>query len=111
MRKSLFKKMLSLFLSVSVFFLFCGCNGLKRGGFNIGEGKGKNNLSISGEGRVNNFSFSANESQTIEFSSKSVDVVLKTVNEQTADYFLSHLYDLNEVKKRLNFNASVKSHK
>ena len=110
MRKSLFKKMLSFFLSVSMIFSFCGCDGMNRGGFNAGEGQGKNNLSISGEGRVNNFSFSTNESEIIKFSSNSVNAVLKTVNEQTADYFLSYLYEISEVKKRLKFDAFVKSH-
>lgn len=56
------------------------------------------------------FTFDGETSQTLTLSPEGAQTVLSAVDSQKADYFLSDLYQLEEVKRRLSFDASVSSH-
>ena len=55
-------------------------------------------------------SFSSKDSTGIDFSKNSVKKVCEAVNNAKANYVYSDLYNINEVKKRLEFEVSVKKH-
>lgn len=58
-----------------------------------------------------NFSFSAQPSQTLRLSEEGAASVLETVNAQQPDYLYAHMYDLEEVKRRLDMTGvDVETH-
>jgi len=58
------------------------------------------------------FSFSAQPSQALSLSEDGAASVLEAVNAQQPDYLYAHMYDLEEVKHRLDMTGvSVESHK
>lgn len=95
-------KATAIFLSVILFLCVCGCGDSKRV---------KPNLSLENQDKSINYSFMSLASPELELSKTSAKSVLKVIKEQNADYFLSSFYEMDEIKKRLNFNANVSVHK
>lgn len=56
------------------------------------------------------FSFQPEPSEVLTLSAEGAQRAWDVISQQTADYQWSHLYDLEEVKSRLDFDASVESH-
>ncbi len=61
--------------------------------------------------RENTFSFSALPSETLVLSGEGAAAVLETVAQIQPDYTYEDLYQLDEVKKRLDFQAAVETHR
>ncbi len=70
----------------------------------------KPQLSTDFTPRENTFSFSALPSDSLTLSLDSAAAVLAAVGEIQPEYEYAPFYQLEEVKKRLNFDASVQSH-
>ncbi len=68
-------------------------------------------LNADFSGSANTFSFSAQPSETLTLSAESAKSVCNTIVQQTVDYPYSDMYELEEVKRRLDFDASVQSHR
>lgn len=56
------------------------------------------------------FSFSPVSSEVLQFSQDSADGMIEALEQVQPDYAYAGMYQLEEVKKRLNFDASVESH-
>ena len=67
-------------------------------------------LQVDTSGREVTYTFSGEGGEVLTLSAEGVGAVLSAVQDQNADYFLSDMYQLEEVKKRLNFDASVETH-
>ena len=61
-------------------------------------------------GRTVDFSYAPTQSESVGLSSQAAEAVLAAVRQQQADYPYAHLYQMEEVKSRLDFDASVESH-
>lgn len=60
--------------------------------------------------QVNSYSFAAQPSETLAFSEQSAQRVLEAVASLQPEYPYADMYELDEVKKRLDFDASVQAH-
>lgn len=56
------------------------------------------------------FTFQPESSEVVTLSAQGAEAAWEVISQQTGDYQWAHLYDLEEVKKRLDFDASVESH-
>lgn len=95
------RKIIALFLSLLIALCTCAC------------GQSNSNhpqLTTEISQKENQFSFAALESQALVFSQNSANTVLSAVEEQQANYEHAYLYQLDEVVKRLDFDASVAQH-
>lgn len=75
-----------------------------------GESSRRPSLNTEFSGRENTFSFSALPSEVLVLSEEGASAVLKVVTKMQPDYVYEGLYQLEEVKKRLEFDASVENH-
>ena len=94
-------KIISVLLSVILFLSVCGCGNSK---------KVKPNLSLDIKEKEVKYSFQSEESFVVNFSEASAKTVLDVIEQQKANYFLSSFYEMDEIKKRLNFDATVETH-
>lgn len=60
--------------------------------------------------RVSSFSFQAQPSQELIFSQQSGEAVREAVAQLQPEYTYAHMYQLEEVKSRLDFDATVQTH-
>lgn len=67
-------------------------------------------LNADFSGKENTFSFSPIASQQLHISEAGTYAVLSTVAQTQPDYACEELYQLAEVEKRLDFDATVKTH-
>lgn len=68
-------------------------------------------LDMDVTGRENQFSFASQPSEVLSLSEEGAASVLSVIENQQADYSYAYLYDLDEVQKRLSFDATVESHR
>jgi len=67
-------------------------------------------LNTEFSGREITFSFSALPSERLSLSEEGASAVLEAVAQTRSDYIYEDLYQLEEVKKRLDFHAAVETH-
>lgn len=67
-------------------------------------------LNMDMSARENVYTFSASPSDPLTLSEDGAAAVLAAVDAQKADYTLEYLYEMDEVKARLDFDASVTEH-
>lgn len=68
------------------------------------------NLSLPPVGKVVGYTFADKAGSPLSLSDKSAAHILDTVENTPCDYAYTHLYQLDEVKKRLQFDATVDKH-
>ncbi len=101
-KKEIFKKAVAGLLSVALLICLCAC-GKKESEYPT--------LDSSFPGKTITFSFGGEASEVLNFSAESAESVANAVAQITPDYTHSDMYELDEVKKRLEFDATVKEHK
>lgn len=100
-KKSLFKRIIAGILVSAMLLCLCAC----------GKDEIKNlELNSDFKERVNTFSFSALPSETLAFSEESAQKVSDFLGEMKTEYPYADMYELEEVKKCLSFDASVEKH-
>ena len=100
-KKSFFKRLVAGVLVSAMLFCLCAC----------GKDEIKNpELNADFKERVNTFSFSALPSETLRFSEESAQSVADFLGEIKTEYPYADMYDLDDVKKHLSFDASVEKH-
>ena len=100
MNKSLLIRIIALF-GVMVFLSACSASG------SIGK---RPQLSTDFSQHDTAFSFSASHSQLLNFSEASASTVQAAVDQIRPEYAYEDMYQLEEVKKRLDFDAAVENH-
>lgn len=96
-----FIRVVALLTSLVLILSLCSCG--KNGSTHpdlIKEWTSKENL----------FSFSSLPSENLHFSQSSADAVLSAVKKQQVNYEYAYLYQLEEVIRRLDFDASAEKH-
>jgi len=95
------RKLLVCFLTAAMVLGLCACGGDKTK---------RPPLQLDTSGREVRYTFCGQEGETLTLSAEGVGAVLSAVQDQNADYFLSDMYQLEEVKGRLAYDASVETH-
>lgn len=93
-------RLIPLFLAL-VFLSGCGSGG---------SSPQRPQLNVDLSGRETAFTFRAQPSETLTLSDAGATAVLAAVAQTQPDYAYSAFYQLTEVKKRLDFDASVETH-
>ena len=96
------KKWFAVLLAAAMLLGLVGCGG--------NTGTKRPLLQVDTSGRQVDYTFDGQAGEPLRLSPESARRVLDGVEAVTADYFLSDMYQLEEVKKRLDFDASVESH-
>lgn len=99
MKSYRFSSMLALVLAVAV--LVCGCGG---------KPESRPDLTAYTAGRQLAYTFGAGPSGTVSLSPAGAQAVLATVEAQRPTYAYTELYQLEEVKSRLDFTVAVEHH-
>lgn len=102
MKKQTIKSIVAYFLLMTILLSLCGCGK---------DTYSMPNLNVKLQGRTNTFSYSAQPSNTLQFSAQNADQLLKDIAAMKVEYPYSYLYELDAVKEYLNFDASVQTHK
>lgn len=101
MTKKRIQRLVSLFL-VMLFLSACG---------SPKDSAKRPQIQADLSGRTNTFSFSPQSSEVLTLSTEGAQRILSTIAQLQVDYPYAHMYQLEEVKKRLNFDASVQQHR
>lgn len=104
MKKRVMIRALALMLAVGQLLCLCGCG-------SSGSSHSRPELSLDVTEAQQEFAFSAQPSQMLNFSEEAAAAVLAVVSRQQADYAYADLYELEEVKARLDFSADVAEHR
>lgn len=99
------KRLISLFLLLAAVLTFGGCSGESSSGKAV-----RPDLSAPFLGRQYVYSYSPSESKKVTLSQAGAAAILEVVNTQKADFPYAHLYELEDVEKRLGFDATVEKH-
>lgn len=103
MKKSNITKMISVFLAAVITLCFCSCQSKRS--------YKQANLDMNLSGRTVSLDFVALPADVLLFSDESAKAVNDVIENQKADFEYEHLYELDEVKKRLDFDAAVDTHR
>ena len=97
-----FKSIIAVILLLSVLVGLCGCGATKSSKYP--------QLNTDFKSKENIFSFSIEPSQVLKLSNNGAKSVGDAISQIDVEYAYSDMYNCDEVKKRLNFDASVKKH-
>ena len=96
------KRFLILCLIAAMLLGLFGCGGSKT--------TKRPSLEVNTSGRQVTYRFGGEPEAELGLSAAGAQAVLTVVEAQSVDYFLEEMYQLEEVKKRLDFDVSVETH-
>ena len=100
------KRICQLIAFVLVAALCSACSG----GFSSSASNSRPSLTTDFTREENPYTFGGQPSQNLRLSGEGVDAILAAVAQTQPDYTQEALYELEEVKSRLDFDASVENH-
>ena len=96
------KRIIALLLSLTILLLLCACG---RERIEIPQ------LDTNFAGRQMTYTFGGNSAESLYLSTEGADSVRQAIAAQQPDYTEKDLYQLEEVKQRLDFDATVENHR